>query len=52
MFSNWREGEPNDQDGKEDCAIYLVSEEGLWNDLPCCLYRDVLCEVVLPRGNF
>lgn len=35
-YTNWREGEPNDYVGIEDCAAILSGEEeaGKWNDIP------------------
>lgn len=32
MYSNWRPGEPNDADFREDCGVLLVDG---WNDEPC-----------------
>jgi len=33
-FSNWREGEPNDADSDEDCAV-ITGNDGGWNDVRC-----------------
>ncbi|XP_058393977.1 C-type lectin domain family 4 member G-like isoform X2 [Diceros bicornis minor] len=32
-FSHWRQGEPNDSGGREDCVMML--DTGMWNDAPC-----------------
>jgi hypothetical protein len=42
-FANWREGEPGSP-GVEQCAILLGSEGGLWDDRPCALAYEYLCE--------
>lgn len=34
-YENWNNGEPNDSSSNEDCAQYLATSGGLWNDLPC-----------------
>ncbi|KAF5929389.1 hypothetical protein HPG69_013685 [Diceros bicornis minor] len=31
--SHWRQGEPNDSGGREDCVMML--DTGMWNDAPC-----------------
>jgi len=39
LYSNWRQGEPNDSDADEDCAVLTV--EG-WNDVRCALVYNAL----------
>ena len=34
-YTNWVEGEPNDQDGKEDCIAIDSPKEYKWMDLNC-----------------
>eukprot|EP00058_Branchiostoma_floridae_P003208 XP_002588696.1 hypothetical protein BRAFLDRAFT_248201 [Branchiostoma floridae] len=34
-WSNWREGQPDNHKGDEDCAHYNSQAEPGWNDLPC-----------------
>ena len=33
VFADWRQGEPNNWDYGEDCAV--LGGEGGWNDLKC-----------------
>ncbi|XP_073763491.1 P-selectin-like [Danio rerio] len=42
----WLKGEPNDQDGIEDCIELISTEPALnnWNDLPCSKNRKGICE--------
>jgi hypothetical protein len=42
LYSNWQSSEPNDLLG-EDCGGML--ESGFWNDLPCGLSYDYVCEI-------
>lgn len=46
VFSNWKEGEPNDVDG-EDCAS-MLGEDGKWNDARCGV---VTCALVIEYGS-
>ena len=35
-YENWRDGEPNNVDGKENCVeIYSGNQSGEWNDNVC-----------------
>lgn len=43
-YSNWREGEPSDPYGHEDCVEMLSS--GRWNDTECHLTMYFVCEFV------
>ncbi|XP_053154394.1 hepatic lectin-like isoform X2 [Hemicordylus capensis] len=45
-FMKWNRGEPNDSQGKEDCA--MISETGRWNDMPCTSSAMYVCEKPLP----
>jgi cysteine-rich repeat protein len=42
-FTNFAAGEPNDQNGGEDCVN--MTEAGLWNDLSCAEFHKPLCEI-------
>lgn len=42
----WRTGEPNNL-GDEDCVEWVL-EDGLWNDVPCSIERQALCEKPQP----
>ncbi|XP_051776675.1 C-type lectin domain family 4 member G-like isoform X2 [Erpetoichthys calabaricus] len=39
----WNEGEPNNNEGKEDCGS-MWPKSATWNDLPCTLQKDFVCE--------
>ncbi|XP_044150015.1 collectin-10 [Bufo gargarizans] len=41
-YSNWKDGEPNDASGHEDCVEMLSS--GAWNDVDCQLTIYFVCE--------
>eukprot|EP00058_Branchiostoma_floridae_P001732 XP_002587220.1 hypothetical protein BRAFLDRAFT_241450 [Branchiostoma floridae] len=41
-WSNWQLGEPNDNDGGEDCANYYGSD---WNDAPCSSEYKFICQL-------
>ncbi|XP_007451737.1 PREDICTED: collectin-10 [Lipotes vexillifer] len=43
-YSNWKEGEPSDPYGHEDCVEMLSS--GRWNDTECRLTMYFVCEFV------
>lgn len=43
LFLDWKDGEPNDDGGNEDCAEWFP-EDGKMNDLPCGAARPYLCE--------
>uniref|UniRef100_A0A667XEC2 C-type lectin domain-containing protein n=1 Tax=Myripristis murdjan TaxID=586833 RepID=A0A667XEC2_9TELE len=42
----WQNGEPNDENGREDCAE-LISGVGEWNDMPCMHRQRWICEKVI-----
>ena len=42
-FTRWDKGEPNDTDGREDCADWRISD-GVWNDVPCNAKIHYICE--------
>ena len=44
-YTNWKEDEPNDFDGKEDCME--VRENGEWNDVCCSNPLPYICEKIL-----
>nr|XP_020671031.1 collectin-10 [Pogona vitticeps] len=41
-YSNWKEGEPQDESGEEDCVEMLST--GKWNDTECHLTMYFVCE--------
>ena len=43
-YSNWKEGEPSDPYGQEDCVEMLSS--GRWNDTECHLTMYFVCEFI------
>lgn len=42
-FTNWRENEPNDHKGAEDCTV--IDKSGVWNDINCSSEWHVVCEL-------
>ena len=42
-YVNWRDGEPNDHTGYENC-IEMQTRSGQWNDLPCTIWRQFMCK--------
>lgn len=42
-YKNWKNGEPNNFNGNEDCVI-IEHENGLWNDFPCDQKGLIICE--------
>ncbi|KAL1280679.1 hypothetical protein QQF64_015279 [Cirrhinus molitorella] len=42
-FTNWKEKEPNDYKGEEDCTVMYKS--GVWNDINCNSDWHVVCEL-------
>uniref|UniRef100_A0AAR2IM03 Mannose binding lectin 2 n=1 Tax=Pygocentrus nattereri TaxID=42514 RepID=A0AAR2IM03_PYGNA len=42
-FTSWKENEPNDYEGKEDCAGIHINAK--WNDLPCGSAYTIVCEI-------
>ncbi|XP_050186562.1 hepatic lectin-like [Myiozetetes cayanensis] len=45
-FTFWKEGEPNDSGGNEDCAHLWLG--GRWNDVHCNYECFFICEKKLP----
>ncbi|KAI4899951.1 hypothetical protein NFI96_032609 [Prochilodus magdalenae] len=45
----WRDGEPSDKEGKENCAAFSTSAPTLkrWNDIPCSGPEKWICEWTL-----
>jgi glucan biosynthesis protein C len=41
----WSDGEPNDWEGQEDCAVQYWDEMKRWNDIPCTSSFAFLCEL-------
>lgn len=41
-FTKWREGEPSNEDGDEDCVMLVFSGE--WVDVACSLTINFVCE--------
>jgi len=45
FYTNWREGEPNNADGNEHCATFVVTRESLgWNDVNCDSANQLILE--------
>ncbi|ROT63825.1 hypothetical protein C7M84_018271 [Penaeus vannamei] len=46
-YTNWMDGEPNNQDGVEHCGEIRASDyyySGKWNDMPCDLLNSFVCK--------
>ena len=55
-YTNWREGQPDDYDGNENCVhLYLSDHVSQWNDMPCVLDNPAeaafACQKVAKRGG-
>ncbi len=48
----WKDGEPNDYNGNEDCGgMYLSGDSaGLWNDFDCTTSRPFFCQDISVRA--
>jgi len=45
IYTNWREGEPNNADGNEHCASFVVSRDfSGWNDVNCDSANQLIVE--------
>lgn len=44
-YTNWEPGEPNDHGSGEDCGEMKVSDNGIWNDVPCGESKPFMCSV-------
>ncbi|XP_038054979.1 hepatic lectin-like [Patiria miniata] len=49
-YRNWREGEPSNGWGKEDCAV--VRRAGDWNDVKCDSQIPTFCQRPAPQLHF
>ncbi|XP_023930741.1 macrophage mannose receptor 1-like [Lingula anatina] len=43
-YTNWKAGEPNDHNGREQC-VEIDKYGGEWNDVNCNARRDVMCQI-------
>lgn len=48
-YSNWREGEPNNANGKENCATIIINQG--WNDVACHDAANVIIEFGPSRSS-
>ena len=44
-YTNWKENEPNNYGGNEECME--VRENGEWNDVRCSMALPYICEKIL-----
>jgi hypothetical protein len=49
-FRNWLQGEPNNEDGDEDCVETNFFSEG-WNDNTCSAKRQFVCQIYTSATN-
>jgi hypothetical protein len=50
-YEDWASGEPNDNDGNEDCIVYRDEDGGYWNDENCNDSRWYLVEFDTAKAN-
>ena len=43
-FENWNNGEPNNFNGNEDCALIKLTNNGVWDDRNCTQTLSSICE--------
>ena len=43
-FENWRAGEPNNSEGREDCLVIQGNLGSVWDDRSCSEILPILCE--------
>ena len=48
-YTNWRDGEPNnnDEEEEENCVSTYLPDRGEWNDRPCSGRFAFLCQIIL-----
>ena len=44
-YTNWRTGEPSNTGHNEDCLRLYTHQAGLWNDVPCDVNCNSICEI-------
>eukprot|EP00058_Branchiostoma_floridae_P009851 XP_002595339.1 hypothetical protein BRAFLDRAFT_87576 [Branchiostoma floridae] len=44
-YTAWGPGEPNNQNGKQDCAMYWTANRSLWDDAYCNREEKFICQV-------
>lgn len=44
-YSNWADGEPNDNGGAEDCILFGQRDSPQWNDVYCGVYTSFVCRM-------
>ena len=44
-YNSWARGEPNNYGKGEDCVEVNFRSPGLWNDRPCHISREFMCEI-------
>ncbi|XP_035684180.1 pulmonary surfactant-associated protein D-like [Branchiostoma floridae] len=49
-YTAWGPGEPNNQNGKQDCAMYWTANRSLWDDAYCNREEKFICQVK-PSGQ-
>ncbi|XP_052087880.1 perlucin-like [Mytilus californianus] len=50
-FTNWQTHEPNNQHGNEDCLEIGNWNTGTWNDAPCSIEDNFICEMEYPASG-
>ena len=49
-YKNWKQGEPNNFNGIEDCGA--LASIGIWNDIPCTWKKAYICEFSKENKSF
>ena len=51
-YDSWRDGEPDNHGGNENCALIVVdSSHGVWNDIPCeASWAGTLCQKAMQEN--
>lgn len=47
-YSNWQQGQPDNNDGVENCVNLEDTFHWRWNDLSCRINQNYVCE--MPNG--
>jgi len=43
-YSNFIDGEPDNQNGEEDCGVFFIAIDGKWRSQLCSYGRQYVCQ--------